>query len=538
MIFPLFALLLLFGCNNITIYCSGSSEYRPAQPSNPAPSDSSSLDTPPPLPSFPKPAFLMTEVDLKTLDGSARLNDEVLNYYLQLKASESPGVYVFNTFFYPRLKAKGYEHVKKWTKNVDIFAFRIVLFPVYHKELEHWSLVVAEMQSKTLYYFDSIYEDYSVVIKAINSYLSDEHKAKKGNGIEFQPAKFPGEIPKQANDYDCGAFVLKYAMEIIAADSLQSLKFSFGQKNIVDIRKAIKNEIQPSFNPTEQPKSAVQNKTNTNTAISTTTNTVHILDLCDTEDNPMLVKKTLPSFSPLSVRPNDSLKASELSDKNQDRVHMDFGTPSMSSFSGNQKASNNCIELRKRKPDDSIVLSNKKPRSDPDQSNSVPQPTVTPSAFSFVSQRPLPIQTPPPNNSKQPIPVNYNASTVTFSPTFSIPPPVTYISSVPTTFVRTSAFSCPPPVTMKPRGPSSQISIIPCPPSIPVKPDQVSTKPAINSSGIFYPLMGNFSNTFTPRGIPHTAPKPLVQPPQYPSSPASSTSFDRNQTLSNNLTSL
>ena len=536
MIFPLFALLLLLGCNNTTIYCSNSSEYRPAQPSSPFPSDSSSLDTTPPLPSFPKPAFLMTEVDLKTLDGSARLNDEVLNYYLQLKASESPGVYVFNTFFYPRLKAKGYEHVKGWTKYVDLFAYRLVLFPIHHEQGKHWSLVAAEMQSKTLYYFDSAYKDKHAVVKAICDYLSDEHKARKGQGIEFQQAMFPGEIPKQTNDYDCGVFVLKYAMEIIAAaDPLKLLKFSFEQKDTQNIRQAIKNEIDHSS------KSA--NKTRTNTTTNTVTARKIGVEEYHTED--VMVKRTTPLFSDLSVlndTPDNSVKISKLTVKNQVKVqnlyNMDFGTPLNTSFSENQQPTTNSMEPKKRK----LVAfdsPNKRPKGDSqDQSNSVSHPIVTPSAFAFVSHRLSPDQTPPPNNSKQPIPVNYNPSTGTFSPTFSIPPLVTYKSSVPT-YGQTSAI----PIAVKPSGgPSSQTSIITCPPPIPVRPAQASTNaylllPVINPQATITPFMGNYSNTSTAGGIPPT-PKPLVQPPQYNSPTAPNTSVGQNLTLSNSYTFL
>ena len=295
MTFSLFALLLFIG-GSITTFCSDSSEDQNdrfvipdiilVRPSSPISYESLMPATP--SPSFKRPDYYISKDDIRTLDGSRRLNDEVLNYYLQLKASESPGVYVFNTHFYTALKAYGFEHVKKWTKNVNIFAFRIVLFPIYHREIEHWSLVVADMQSKTLYCFDSIDEDNPLVIKALKNYLSDEHDARHAISIEFQQVKFAGEIPKQTNDYDCGVFVLKYAVEIIAAaDSLEHLEFSFGQKDIQNIRKAIKNKIENASKTTEQPNVAVMSETRTTTTTTTNTNTAHERDLeedYDTED--------------------------------------------------------------------------------------------------------------------------------------------------------------------------------------------------------------------------------------------------------------
>lgn len=39
-------------------------------------------------------------------------------------------VYAFNTFFIPKLTETGYESVKRWTKNVDIFSYDLLIVPV------------------------------------------------------------------------------------------------------------------------------------------------------------------------------------------------------------------------------------------------------------------------------------------------------------------------------------------------------------------------------------------------------------------------
>lgn len=65
------------------------------------------------------------------------LNDEVINFYLQLicersKANDNwPNVYAFNTFFYPKLMQSGHAALRRWTRKVDIFSYDIILIPVH-----------------------------------------------------------------------------------------------------------------------------------------------------------------------------------------------------------------------------------------------------------------------------------------------------------------------------------------------------------------------------------------------------------------------
>lgn len=41
-----------------------------------------------------------------------------------------PNVHVMKTFFFGTLFAQGYASVKRWTKNVDIFAYDVIPVPV------------------------------------------------------------------------------------------------------------------------------------------------------------------------------------------------------------------------------------------------------------------------------------------------------------------------------------------------------------------------------------------------------------------------
>ena len=96
------------------------------------------------------------------------LNDEVMNSYLHLlqirdglltqafrdRQLQRRCSLFFDIFFYDRLVSKGYNSVKKWTKNVDIFELDKV-FIVYNPPL-HWALIILYPQRKLIEYRDSL----------------------------------------------------------------------------------------------------------------------------------------------------------------------------------------------------------------------------------------------------------------------------------------------------------------------------------------------------------------------------------------------
>uniref|UniRef100_K7FNK9 SUMO specific peptidase 3 n=1 Tax=Pelodiscus sinensis TaxID=13735 RepID=K7FNK9_PELSI len=97
---------------------------------------------------------VLTMDDLQTLYGPNWLNDQVRrSARLQGDGSFPPQVHFFNSFFYDKLRTKGYEGVKRWTKNVDIFNKELLLIPI-HLEV-HWSLISVDVKQKSITYFDS-----------------------------------------------------------------------------------------------------------------------------------------------------------------------------------------------------------------------------------------------------------------------------------------------------------------------------------------------------------------------------------------------
>ena len=103
----------------------------------------------------------ITVKDIDTLSGLNWLNDEIINFYMQMiveragrNAGQFPSVYAFTTFFYPRLMEKGFTSVKRWTKKVDVFSYDILIIPV-HLGM-HWCLAAVNMKGKIITYYDSM----------------------------------------------------------------------------------------------------------------------------------------------------------------------------------------------------------------------------------------------------------------------------------------------------------------------------------------------------------------------------------------------
>ncbi|TRY81547.1 hypothetical protein DNTS_012075 [Danionella cerebrum] len=90
---------------------------------------------------------VLTMDDLSTLYGQNWLNDQIMNMYGDLVMDAAPEkVHFFNSFFYDKLRTKGYD-------GVDIFQKKILLIPI-HLEV-HWSLVSVNVPERSITYFDS-----------------------------------------------------------------------------------------------------------------------------------------------------------------------------------------------------------------------------------------------------------------------------------------------------------------------------------------------------------------------------------------------
>ncbi|KAK1344064.1 hypothetical protein QTO34_014623 [Cnephaeus nilssonii] len=160
----------------------------------------------------------ITRGDIQTLRNFHWLNDEVINFYMNLlmernKKQGYPLLHAFSTFFYPKLKSGGYQAVKRWTKGVNLFEQELILVPIHRKV--HWSLVVIDIRKRCLKYLDSMGQKGNRICEILLQYLQDESKTKRNvdlNLLEWTHYSLkPHEIPQQLNGSDCGMFTCKYA---------------------------------------------------------------------------------------------------------------------------------------------------------------------------------------------------------------------------------------------------------------------------------------------------------------------------------------
>lgn len=188
--------------------------------------------------------LLVTRKDMETLAGLNWLNDEVINFYMNLLMERGrtepglPSVYAFNTFFYPKLLASGHGALKRWTRKVDIFAHDLVLVPV-HLGM-HWCLAVIDFRHSKIQYYDSMGGSNAECLETLREYLQEESLDKRGrkmdlSGWVLEPVK---DIPQQMNGSDCGMFALKYA-EYITRDA----KIAFDQMHMPYFRRRMVYEI-------------------------------------------------------------------------------------------------------------------------------------------------------------------------------------------------------------------------------------------------------------------------------------------------------
>ncbi|XP_039188687.1 sentrin-specific protease 1 [Crotalus tigris] len=187
----------------------------------------------------------ITRKDILTLKHLNWLNDEIINFYMNMLMERSkqkgfPTVHAFNTFFFTKLKTAGYPAVKRWTKKVDIFSVDILLVPIHLGV--HWCLAVTDFRKKTITYYDSMGGSNSEACKILLQYLKQESLDKKRKEFDTNGwmllCKRSQEIPQQMNGSDCGMFACKYA-DCITKDK----PINFTQQHMPYFRKRMVWEI-------------------------------------------------------------------------------------------------------------------------------------------------------------------------------------------------------------------------------------------------------------------------------------------------------
>ncbi|KAK4425862.1 Ubiquitin-like-specific protease ESD4 [Sesamum alatum] len=190
---------------------------------------------------------------LQCLRPGAWLNDEVINVYLELlkeREKREPQKFLkchfFNTFFYKKLiSGRGgynFQSVRRWTTQRKL-GYSLIecdkIFVPIHKEV-HWCLAVINKKDEKFQYLDSLKGGDSRVLNVLTRYFVDEVKDKCGKDINVSSweQEFVTDLPEQANGFDCGMFMIKYA-DFYSRD----IGLCFSQKHMPYFRRRTAKEI-------------------------------------------------------------------------------------------------------------------------------------------------------------------------------------------------------------------------------------------------------------------------------------------------------
>ena len=195
----------------------------------------------------------MKAKSLKSLQGLNWLDDEIINFYMEMindrsKAkADSHGykkVWATNTFFFPTFTEQGYPKVRRWTKRnkIDVFSLDYVVIPV-HLQV-HWTCAIVDLTMREITFVDSMGGHGDQYCREILKYLEAEHKDKKGaplpdpDGWKCLSAE---NNPQQDNGSDCGVFTCCMGEHVARAGFHQRPNFSC--RDMKHIRKKIVVEI-------------------------------------------------------------------------------------------------------------------------------------------------------------------------------------------------------------------------------------------------------------------------------------------------------
>ena len=204
--------------------------------------------------------------------GDKWLNDAFIDFHMSLwaqhaflrakvEASRKPPSVVFvSTQFFAMLTQRDYPGVRRWKQSIENTDFswldaRYIFFPI-NVHGDHWVAAVLDTDDRIVYILDSMdgAHEYASHIgdRLINWAICDaDHKrhVKKQHIIDrgawrTLPLSTPVES-QQKNNYDCGAFVLCFARDLLDKECIEYkdkdlvLKCSFDSDTIHDIRRVL-----------------------------------------------------------------------------------------------------------------------------------------------------------------------------------------------------------------------------------------------------------------------------------------------------------
>jgi sentrin-specific protease 1 len=206
--------------------------------------------------------------DMRTLRPREWLNDNIVNFYIELiKEREPEGLLIWNTFFYARLHADtvvddavaedgrgyNYSNVRRWTlrpEEINIMERDLILVPINYEQY-HWALVALWPSSRRICYMDSLSDTVpslarkgAEAVEKVLRWVADDTGDKGYQSQEdvnaWTQIDPPPGLPQQSNGCDCGAFLLMY-MEYVSLGLGWDMNFT--QEHMGEFRRRIAGAI-------------------------------------------------------------------------------------------------------------------------------------------------------------------------------------------------------------------------------------------------------------------------------------------------------
>ncbi|CAE8708816.1 unnamed protein product [Polarella glacialis] len=228
----------------------------------------------------------LTGRDIQLLGDERCLNDSVLDFFLRLVMhlvapdNLKGDVYLASTFFFQKLTSggvangeEGWHNVRRWTRSLPrgLLGQRFVIVPINEQNIHWWLAVVCNprkalqppLPSETvkvgetprIVCLDSAQEPppHCRVVAFLRGYLWREWRerdpsASDGEKLEKVTERLQAvsaDVPKQANCYDCGIFIIEFLCHLLTSKTaLQGLGLAphrhwFGQERVSHRRKRL-----------------------------------------------------------------------------------------------------------------------------------------------------------------------------------------------------------------------------------------------------------------------------------------------------------
>lgn len=180
--------------------------------------------------------------EIISLKGIHWVEDKIIDYYLMLIMIRAykknlPSVFCMNTKFYQLYAKKGYESVKNWTKDIDLFSFQLICIPV--RRGNHWFLVVIDFITRVIKSYDTYNGSHTKYLEKIRDYLGFESSDKKKKQLRTHLIPmYSYNIDRAISCSDCGVVICSVA-EFITREC----KVAFCQADLPYLRQKMIVEI-------------------------------------------------------------------------------------------------------------------------------------------------------------------------------------------------------------------------------------------------------------------------------------------------------